>query len=233
MVLENSRRSSQSSPAFSVLGRIGKGYTDFIMRLTCLQTGIVALCILLGGCSAPRGPALPDAVALASIDGATHQPLNSGAGATVVVFITNDCPIANAYAPEINRIVGEYSPRGVAFYLVHVDRGLAPSEAQTHAKEYGYTCPVLLDPEHELVKAIGATVTPEAAIIDQERRLAYRGRIDDRYTDFGKRRAEPSERTLRTALDSVLAGQPVRQPRTRSIGCYIDSDAAARSSSGQ
>ena len=175
----------------------------------------------LSACKNQRTTELSGDIALAAIDGSVHHPLRSSGKATAFIFITNDCPIANGYAPEINRIVNEYTARGVSIYLVHVDRDILAEQAKTHASEYGYTCPVLLDTKHLLVHATGATVTPEAAVIDQNRALAYRGRIDDRYTDFGKRRAEPSKRDLREALDAVLAGRSVLEARTRAIGCYI------------
>src|SRR5207244_1630362 len=49
----------------------------------------------------------------------------------------------------------------------------------------------------------------------------YRGRIDDRYVDLGKRRIEPNRRDLREALTAVLAGQPVKEARTKAIGSPI------------
>ena len=52
--------------------------------------------------------------------------------------------------------------------------------------------PALAEAKHagqKLVKQTGVTVTPEVAIISGTRVL-YRGRIDDRYIDFGKERSE-------------------------------------------
>lgn len=187
-----------------------------------VKIAILAAC-LLAGCGNPRLKATQLAIA-PDIHGRTHQPLVVSGRANVVIFITTDCPISNAYAPEINSLVEEYLSRGVKFYVAHVDRDVTIEDVRQHAAEYGFKCPVLLDSQHELVKALGATVTPEAAVIDGERRLAYQGRIDDRYTDFGKKRLAPSQRDLREALDAVLAGRKVANPRTRAIGCYISND---------
>ena len=55
-------------------------------------------------------------------------------------------------------------------------------------------------------------------------RLLYRGRIDDRVADFGKRRVEPTRRDLRLALDDILAGKPVQTRLTKAVGCYIPED---------
>ena len=53
--------------------------------------------------------------------------------------------------------------------------------------------------------------------------MVYRGRIDNVYAALGKRRPEATEHDLRKALDEVLSGRPVAEPRTQAIGCYIPS----------
>lgn len=163
------------------------------------------------------------ALEVRTVDGATIRPLakSSKAKATCLFFIAHDCPIANGYAPEIGRIVQQYRPKNVQFYVVYAEPGLKPATAKRHAKDYSLPCTALLDPSHKLVQRTGATVTPEAAVLAPNGALLYRGRIDDRYVDFGKRRDEPTRRDLRLALDAVLANKPVVLSRTKSIGCFI------------
>lgn len=153
-------------------------------------------------------------------DGQVHAPLATGK-ITTLIFISPDCPISNAYAPELNRIVAEYSAKGGAFFLVHADPQVSAETARKHAAEYGYRCPVLLDPRQTLVHRTGVTVTPEAAVFATDGALLYRGRIDDWYADLGKRRATPRTRDLRDALDAALAGKPVPTATTAAIGCFI------------
>jgi hypothetical protein len=76
------------------------------------------------------------------------------------------------------------------------------------------------DPEHALVKAAGATVTPEAAVFAGGR-FVYRGRIDDRYVDLGLERPAATKRDLADALAAVIAGKPVTPPTTQAVGCFI------------
>jgi hypothetical protein len=180
------------------------------------------------GCCAPRQGLQLD-VTLPDIVGATHRIANTPGDltSTVLIFIRSDCPISNAYAPEINRLVKRYSGanddgvRPLKFLLVHVDPDLPIDEAKQHAVDYGFQCPVLLDRSHELVRAIGATVTPEGAVISHDGRLVYRGRIDDRYVDLGKRRLEPSTRDLKDAIEAVIHHRAVANRRTRAVGCLI------------
>ena len=141
--------------------------------------------------------------------------------AVVLFFVGHDCPISNAYAPEIKRICAQYTPRHIGFYMVYPDPDLSLADAQKHAREYGYTVPILLDPGHRLTRKAGATITPEAAVLAPNGKLLYRGRIDDLYIGFGKRRYEATRHDLRDALDAVTRDKPVAQPFTKSIGCFI------------
>jgi peroxiredoxin len=149
--------------------------------------------------------------------------------ATLLFFLLTDCPVSNSYAPEIQRICAEYTPRGIATFVVHADPDVSTAGAKKHAMDYGLPCPVLLDPEHLLVKVSGVTMAPEVAVLDADDRVLYRGRIDDRYVDFGKSRAEPKQRDLRNALDAVLEGKPVPAPVTKVIGCQLPGPVSGRS----
>ncbi len=170
------------------------------------------------------GLAWPAPPALETLGGGRVRPLGSAAGrrATVLLFVTHDCPISNQYAPEVNRIVGEYAPKGVGFFVVYVEPGLSRTQARAHAKAFGYACPAVLDPRHVLVRHAGVSVTPEAAVYGPNgaRRL-YRGRIDDRYPALGRRREHVTTRDLRAVLDAVLAGRPVPAATTKAVGCFI------------
>ena len=159
---------------------------------------------------------------LAGIDGQTHAPLNpAGRKATVIIFTLPDCPIANAFAPEINRLVTDYSAKGVSFYVAHVDRDLTATDARKHATDYAFRCPVLLDKQHALVNALGATRTPQAFLLGSDGQPRYQSRINNLFADYGTRRQVVTQHDLRNALDAVLAGKPVPQSVTEVIGCHI------------
>ncbi len=142
--------------------------------------------------------------------------------AILLFFVTTDCPVANSYVPEMNRIRDAYAPRGVAVYAVQAETTVADSVVAHYAKEFRYGFPLLLDPRQELVKLANATVTPQAAVLTPEGKVLYLGRIDNRVEDFGKQRPQATQSDLREALDAVLAGKPVPHASTKSIGCAIN-----------
>jgi hypothetical protein len=152
----------------------------------------------------------------------TVDPLDQpGARAIVVIFTRTDCPIANRYAPEIQRLHRAFGPKGVAFHLVYLDAGEPVQAIRTHLREYGYDIPALRDPRHVLVALTGARATPEAAVFTAERRMVYRGRIDDWYVDLNKVRPSPTRHDLRDVLTALLAGTPVEPRTTDAVGCFI------------
>ena len=164
----------------------------------------------------------PEILRLKDIKGVTHQPLaNSGQKVTVLFFVMAECPIANSFVPEINRIASEYSTKGVRSFLIYAEEDLALQTARKHFEDHRLTFPGLLDPDHALARYVHATVSPEVAVLSPENKILYLGRIDDRAAAFGKRRVKPSKRDLREALDAILDGKPVPNPVTKAVGCYL------------
>lgn len=175
------------------------------------------------GCEPVKPAAHPVADEFVNVLGEKYRlPGPDDCKAVVLIFLGHDCPISNGYAPEIVRLCKEYTPQKVAFCVVYADTDITKDDAHKHAKEYGYTCPAILDPEMTLALKVGATVKPEAAVLTPKGELLYRGRIDDMHIDFGKKRSQPTSRELKDALDAVLAEKPVAFARTKAVGCYID-----------
>ncbi len=178
-----------------------------------LAVVLTAPCILAGS------PALQ----LRDTNGGIHTSAEwKSARAVLLFFVTTDCPVANSYVPEMNRIHEAYASRGVLVWAVQAETSIPASIVAAYARDYRYGFPLLLDPTQQLVRLAGATVTPQAAILAPDGRVLYLGRIDNRVADFGKQRPQATEADLREALDAVLAGKPVAHPFTKSIGCAIN-----------
>jgi mono/diheme cytochrome c family protein len=89
-----------------------------------------------------------------------------------------------------------------------------------HARHYAISFPTLKDPTHAVADGFAAVRTPEVFVLDRERRVRYRGRIDDQY-GIGFQRPAPTRQDLALALDELLAGKVVSQPVTAAPGCFI------------
>ena len=146
---------------------------------------------------------------------------DKNAKARVFIFVRTDCPISNRYAPEIERLFRRYQGEGIRFWLVYPEDDVEREGVADHLAEYRLSLPALLDPGHVLVKKAKVEVTPEVAVFDQRGRLSYRGRIDNRFVDFGKERAAPTERDLDIVLQAILQNKSIQRSTTTAVGCYI------------
>jgi hypothetical protein len=144
--------------------------------------------------------------------------------AVVLFFAASDCPIANRYVPEVQRLTREFEPLGVRVWFVYPNPGDSAKVVRAHNLEFSITAHSALDTRHSLTRMAHATTTPEAAVFvphGEELREVYRGRIDDRYLSLGTERPQATRHDLEDAIRAVLAGKPVPQPGGPPIGCSI------------
>jgi hypothetical protein len=186
-----------------------------LIALACL-----ALTTAVAADTGAKSPAT--AVVARDLDGKTYNVFAPAGAAQVLFFVMTDCPISNFYAPEIQRICGDFAARGATCSLVYEDVGPSATVIRKHFSDFKYhNLPALVDADRKIARAAGATVTPEAVVIDHAGRIQYRGRIDNFYADLGKPRRQATTHELRDALDAVVAGKPVGATETKPVGCYI------------
>jgi ribosomal protein L35AE/L33A len=163
-------------------------------------------------------------VRVENLAGTAVDPLVTPKGVKAIVFLftSTDCPISNRYVPELRRLAQVFVPQGVMFRLVYPNPAEDAAAIRTHMAAFAYAGAIdaLRDPKHALVKLSGATITPEAAVYAGGR-VQYRGRIDNRFVDFGVDRPAATEHDLHDAIGAILAGKPVAHPETQAVGCYI------------
>lgn len=176
-----------------------------------------------GPAKAGRYTSVAGPVRVLDLSGRPVNPLvlPPGRVATVLVFTTTDCPISNRYTPVIQELASRFEKQGIGFTLVYPVGADSPMVIRDHVRKFGYVVPVVRDTAQELVTHTGVRVTPEVAVIGAGGRVLYRGRIDDRYIDFGRDRPQPTERTLERALEAVVQGKPVAVRETQAVGCIL------------
>ncbi len=162
------------------------------------------------------------AFALPDPDGVMHS-LQEGASAHLVMFICNHCPFVKHVADELARLGRDYADSGVVVYGINsndVDNYPAdsPEKMREEARLRGYNFPYLLDADQDVAKAYSAACTPDFFLFDRDRKLVYRGQLDD---SRPSNNAPVDGRDLRAALDAVLGGAPVETTQKPSIGCNI------------
>jgi hypothetical protein len=161
-------------------------------------------------------------ISVPTLDGNLEYPFRDSAGRFIAfVFVRTDCPISNRYAPEVRRVYERFAAQGVDFVLVYTDPNEPMETVREHIVAYSYPFRGVRDTRHTLVDLAGATVTPEVALFTKNGHLLYRGRIDDRFPDYGKARHRPAHRDFEAALIAATSNQPIQTRITHAVGCFI------------
>ncbi len=151
----------------------------------------------------------------------SHE-LGDGPG-TLVVFFCNHCPFVKHIRDQFVRLTNEYLEKGLKVVAInsndfdkHPDDN--PRAMAADAQSYGYRFPYLVDETQEVAKRFKAACTPDFFLFDGDRKLVYRGQMDDSRPGNDK---PVTGADLREAMDAVLAGRPVPGDQKPSIGCNI------------
>jgi len=163
-----------------------------------------------------KAPAFTLAVAGESRRLSLPQEVSSNA-LTVVMFISTRCPVSNAYDVRMEDLEKAFGSRRVRFIGVNSNVNEPPAEIAAHARQHGFTFPVVKDEGSRIADAYGAQHTPEIFVIDSEGVVRYHGRIDENMDDAASVRSPD----LRNALDALLAGRPAPVASTKAFGCSI------------
>ena len=141
--------------------------------------------------------------------------------ATVHAFLKEDCPIARYHTKTLSELHERYAKEGIAFRGYVSNR--KATEQSVAAFKAKFVIPFAIEPDASLSKAnlLGAKVTPEVVVRDRDGKTLYRGRIDNTYADFGKRRRVTTSHDLRDVLEALARGEAVEPKSTKAIGCLI------------
>ena len=144
--------------------------------------------------------------------------------AFVLVFTNTTCPLVQRYWPTLKELEATYREKHVQFLAVNVGPDDAIMDMATQAVEHGVPFPFVKDADGACAKALGVSRTPEVVVLDGERRLRYRGRIDDQYR-LGGTRPAATRADLKEAIEAVHAGREVEVKETPVDGCLITAPA--------
>ncbi len=140
--------------------------------------------------------------------------------ACVLVFTTTSCPLVQRYLPRLKELSAAYRDRAVQFVAVNVGPDDSIKDIALQALEHQVDFPFVKDFDGQCARALGVQRTPEVVLLDADRHIRYRGRIDNQYRLGGvKPSADRSD--LKEAIDDMLAGRKIKKPETPVDGCAI------------
>ncbi len=143
--------------------------------------------------------------------------------ALLVVFMCNHCPFVKHILSRLIELVKDYQAKGIAVIGINSNDVAAfpedsPRMMAKLVKKEGFTFPYLFDENQEVAKAYRASCTPDFFLFDKERKLVYRGQMDDSRPDSD---IPVTGLDLIKAMDAVLAGRDVGSEQKPSMGCNI------------
>ena len=162
---------------------------------------------------------LPDAV---SGETMSLETLKSDK-ATLIMFICNHCPFVKHVQDELALLARDYQARGVSLVAISSNDvenypDDSPEKMKAVAAQVGFSFPYLYDESQDVARDYRAACTPDFFLYDSDLKLAYRGQLDDSRPGNG---IPVTGKDLRSALDNLLAGEPIDPNQRPSIGCNI------------
>jgi peroxiredoxin len=217
VVYNRHRPVSDRSPSQKWMSSMRK----FAIFRGCLAVALLVLQSALAVSADPADPADVVDVDWQSAPIVRGEPLpESGIRWKVVCFLGTECPLAQLYAPRLQRLHNEFAQRGVQFVGVNSNSQDSPADIQKNVDQLRITFPIVKDARQVWARKFAAKRTPQVFVLDAANRIRYRGRIDDQY-EPGISRTEPTRHHLREALEALVADREVPVARTEPVGCLI------------
>ena len=139
------------------------------------------------------------------------------------MFICNHCPFVKHIKQELANIGKDYVALGLGIVGISSNDvenypDDSPAKLKEMAQSFQMNFPICYDESQAVAHQYKAACTPDFFLFDANQKLVYRGQLD------GSRPSNDIPVTgedLRTAIDTVLAGQSVSPEQKPSIGCNI------------
>lgn len=171
----------------------------------------------------------PASLRVTDLDANAHAVFSGDARDIVVLFfIAPECPVSNRSLPTMRALAAEFATDRVRFVGIYAEPDEPPANLRRHATEFQIDFPLRIDRQHALVRLTGVTRTPEAVVADGRGTLLYRGRIDDRFVDFGRERRRATREDVREVLLALRSGQRPPFRTTAGFGCTLSQPVPTR-----
>jgi peroxiredoxin len=143
--------------------------------------------------------------------------------ALLVMFICRHCPFVKHIEQELANLGKDYFKSDLGIVGISSNDAQnypddAPESLKAMSTELGFKFPLCYDQTQAIAKAYSAACTPDFFLFDSDRKLVYRGQLDDSRPSNDK---PVNGQDLRAAIDAVLNNQPITTDQKPSVGCNI------------
>lgn len=138
----------------------------------------------------------------------------------IVVFLSPSCPLSQKYTLTLNNLAKEFQGKAT-LYGVFAETDPVMNEYKNFYRKYKIQFKLLVDRKKLLVRALTATVTPEAFVLN-EGKVVYHGAIDDWAIDLGKTKKSATVSFVRNAVHCAISNTTPVPNYNKPVGCFID-----------
>lgn len=141
----------------------------------------------------------------------------------VLIFMCNHCPYVKAVWQRLIDLQVRFESNGIQFVGINANAANSNYEEdsfenmQKEFAERKMNFPYLIDADQKVSREYEAQCTPDIFVYDEQRKLAYHGRIDDSWKDESK----VTKQELAEAIEVILRGEKVSELQHPSMGCSI------------
>jgi len=158
---------------------------------------------------------------LVTLDGSAYLLPTENVLAIAIVFLSPECPLSQNYCLVLNNLQKKYKDQ-VKIIGVFPGDEFDDSTCSNFQQKYKVGFQLVKDPVKKLTRMIGATITPEVFLLDSNRKILYKGAIDDWVVSLGQKKAAPENNYLENAIRHYTDHQVITPSVTRAIGCFIN-----------
>lgn len=180
--------------------------------------------VLTASTMLPLGTKAPDFHLPEVVSGETISLANfADKKALLVMFICRHCPFVKHIQNQLAQLGNDYFNSNLGIVAISANDVQnypldAPESLKEMASELGFKFPVCYDETQEVAKAYTAACTPDFFLFDSERKLVYRGQLDDSRPSSNQ---PVNGADLRAAIEAILQDQSLTTEQKPSIGCNI------------
>ena len=140
--------------------------------------------------------------------------------AVVIAMRERDCPISEKYSPRLIRLEKEFAAKGVRFIFNYVGQVRSKKDGAADLKDHGFKGAYVIDSGQTVVKALSAKTTGDVFILTPDRRVIYRGPVDDQY-HLLKSALKPKNNYVADMLSALASGKKITPKELPAPGCLI------------
>ena len=140
----------------------------------------------------------------------------------LVVFSCNTCPFVVMWEDRYKQLEKICKSNKVGMVYINSNEAKRDGDdskkaMKNYAKSMGYTFPYLIDQNSNVANAFGAKTTPHTYLFDKNKKLVYKGAIDDNFRD----KLQVKETYLLDAIEQMVSGVDIKIKETNAKGCSI------------